>query len=112
MPEQVSQLTDATFEQHINSSDRPVLVDFWASWCPPCKVVEPILEGMAHELQGIVSIARLNVDQNPVTTDEYQVVGLPTFVLIKGGHVISRRVGAQSEAQLKAMLREASVLND
>lgn len=97
-------LTDINFDQKVVQSDLPVLVDFWASWCPPCKMVEPILEELAVEYSGLLTIAKLHVDQNPRTRDRYQILGVPTFVLFRDGQDIARRTGAQSKGQLRQML--------
>jgi len=97
-------LTDINFDQKVVQSDLPVLVDFWASWCPPCKMVEPILEELAVEYSGRLTVGKLHVDQNPRMRNRYQVLGVPTFVLFRDGQYIARRTGAQSKGQLRQML--------
>ena len=103
-------LTDNDFKNQVLESDIPVLVDFWASWCPPCKMVEPVIQESARDLKGITKIAKINVDQNPVSAFTYEVVGVPTFVLFREGNEISRCVGAQSKQQLLDMLENAGIL--
>ena len=98
--------TDANFEKEVMKSDFPVLVDFWASWCPPCKMVEPVIKDLAEQHNGRVKIGKLNVDQNPKIASKYAIQGVPTFVVFNSGKEIRRRTGAQSEAQLKDMLSE------
>ena len=96
--------TDANFEKEVLNSDIPVLVDFWASWCPPCKMTEPLIDKLAQEYDGKVKIGKINVDQNPKTASKYEIKGVPTFILFKSGEEINRRVAAQSEGQLRKML--------
>ncbi|MGD2207399.1 MAG: thioredoxin [Anaerolineae bacterium] len=99
-------LTDLNFEQEVVESDVPVLVDFWASWCPPCKMVEPVIEELVTEYDGRLKVGKLHVDQNPRTRDRYQVLGVPTFAVFRGGQILCRRTGAQSKGQLLQMLDE------
>ena len=106
----VLRLTDANFETEVLESDLPVLVDFWASWCPPCKVMEPIVETLAAEYDGQLKVGKLNVDQNRNTPDRYRVLGLPTFAVFQAGKVVEIRVGAQSKAQLVGMLGRTTAL--
>lgn len=97
-------LTDTNFEEEVIKSEKPVLVDFWASWCPPCKMVEPVIAELAEEFAGEIKTGMLNVDQNPGTAAKYEIKGVPTFILFEGGEPIQRRVGAQSKGQLREML--------
>ncbi len=97
-------LTDANFEREVLKSDLPVLVDFWASWCPPCKMVEPVIEALAQEYDGRLKVGKLHVDQNPKTASRYQIMGVPTFILFQDGGAIDRRTGSQSKTQLLQML--------
>jgi len=97
-------LTDANFEQEVLRSEIPVLVDFWASWCPPCKMVEPVVAELAEEFAGKIKVGKLHVDQNPRTASKYHIMGVPTFILFNSGKPLQRRVGAQSKEQLKQML--------
>ncbi len=101
--------TDANFENEVINSSLPVLVDFWGSWCPPCKMVEPVIEEISKELWGKVKVGKLNVDQNPRTGSAFQITGVPTFILFKDGKEIRREVGARSKQQLLQMIEE--VLN-
>lgn len=101
---QVLRLTDRNFEQDVFQSEVPVMVDFWASWCPPCKMADPVIEELAGEYTGTVKFGKINVDQNPGTATQHQVTGVPTFILFNSGKVVARRVGVQSKEQLKEML--------
>ena len=103
---QVLRLTDHNFEEEIARSETPVLVDFWASWCPPCKMVEPVLVELAREYDGQIKIGKLNVDQNPKTGGKYQIKGVPTFIIFKSGKPVQHKVGAQSKNQLKRVIEE------
>ena len=98
--------TDANFEKEVMKSDFPVLIDFWASWCPPCKMVEPVVRDLAEQYNGRLKIGKLNVDQNPKTASKYAIQGVPTFIVFNSGKEIQRRTGAQSEAQLQETLSE------
>jgi thioredoxin 1 len=102
-------LTDRNFETKVLASDLPVLVEFWGSWCPPCKMMEPTLEQLAADYDGRLAVGKINVDQNPRTAAEYRIQGAPTFVVFHAGEVRGRRTGAQSEAQLEKMLEETGV---
>lgn len=96
--------SDATFEAEVLKSDLPVLVDFWAEWCGPCKMITPILDEVSGEYAGRVVIAKLNIDENPGTPPKYGVRGIPTLVLFKNGEVDATHVGALSKSQLTAFL--------
>jgi thioredoxin 1 len=102
---QAVRVTDKTFDT-VLSSERPVLVDFWASWCPPCKMVEPVLDALASEYADRVLVCKLHVDRNPKMRDKYQILGVPTFAVFKDGELVSRRVGAQSKGQLESLIGE------
>jgi thioredoxin 1 len=101
------ELTDKNFEKEVLKANIPVLVDFWASWCPPCKMVEPVLDKLEKEYAGKVKIAKINVDRNPITSSKYQIKGVPTFILFQNAKIIKREVGAKSEKQLRQMINTA-----
>ena len=100
MSENITTLTDATFDETIASSDVPVLVDFWAEWCGPCKVIAPILEEIASEQAGRVKIAKLNIDENLDVTRRFEVMSIPTLLLFKDGQAVQRLIGAKPKGQL------------
>nr|VFJ76074.1 MAG: thioredoxin [Candidatus Kentron sp. FW] len=104
MSDQIAHLTDGTFEQEVLKSEIPVLVDFWADWCGPCKIIAPILEEAAKEYAGRVLIAKLNIDEHPSTPPKYSIRGIPTLMLFKQGNVEGTKVGAVSKSQLFAFL--------
>ncbi len=97
-------LSDATFEQEVIKSDQPVLVDYWAEWCGPCKMIAPILDEIAGEYNGKLKVAKLNIDDNPETPPKYGIRGIPTLMLFKDGNVEATKVGAVSKSQLTAFL--------
>ena len=100
MSQVVSALSDATFDEEIGSADQPILVDFWAEWCGPCKMVAPILEEIADEHVGALRIAKLNVDDNPDIAWRFSVMSIPTLIVFKDGHEAARIVGAKGKGQL------------
>ena len=100
----IVQVTDESFESEVLSADTPVLVDYWAEWCGPCKAIAPVLEQIAQEYDGKLRIAKLNIDDNPSTPPKYGIRGIPTLMLFKGGNVEATKVGALSKSQLAAFL--------
>ena len=97
-------LSDNNFQKEVLESELPVFVDFWGSWCPPCKMIEPIIDQLAHNLKGQVKVCKLNVDQNPATRSKFNVAAAPTFIIFNSGKVIGRTVGAKSKKQLLEMI--------
>lgn len=97
-------VTDETFEQDVLGAGSPVLVDYWAEWCGPCKMIAPVLEEIAHEYEGRVQVAKLNIDENPVTPPKYGIRGIPTLMLFKNGNVEATKVGAVSKSQLATFI--------
>jgi thioredoxin 1 len=96
--------TDAAFEKDVLNSDLPVLVDFWAPWCGPCKAMGPTIDALATEYAGKIRIGKMNTDENPATAMRYQVRGIPTLLLFKGGKVVDQRVGAMPKSDLQKVL--------
>lgn len=99
-------LTDTSFEEEVLKADSPVLVDFWAEWCGPCKMITPILDELATKYLGKVKIGKLNVDENQETPAKYSVKGIPTLILFENGKAKKTKVGALSKSQLEAFLDE------
>ncbi len=99
-------LSDGAFDETINGSDTPVLVDFWAEWCGPCKMIAPVLEEIAREQEGKITIGKLNVDDNPDTARRYEVMSIPTLMVFNNGSLEKRLVGARSKSQLLAELAQ------
>lgn len=104
MSEHISAVTDASFEQDVLKSGEPVLVDFWAEWCGPCRMIAPILEQVATENAGKIKVVKLNVDENPGTPPKFGIRGIPTLILFKNGQIAGTQVGAVHKAQLTAFI--------
>jgi thioredoxin 1 len=100
----IKHVSDASFDQDVLKSDTPVLVDYWAEWCGPCKMIAPILEDVAKDYAGRVDIAKLNVDEHQSTAGKYGIRGIPTLMLFKNGAVVATKVGALSKSQLALFL--------
>jgi len=99
----VNEVSDATFEEEVIQSDKPVVVDFWAPWCGPCRVIGPILEQMSDQHGGKVKFLKLNVDDNPQTSARYQIFSIPTVILFEGGAPAEREVGARSKGHYEGL---------
>jgi thioredoxin 1 len=100
-------VNDKNFASEVLKADLPVLVDFWATWCGPCRSISPIVEELAKEFLGKVKVTKLNVDESPSTPSQYGVRGIPTLILFKGGKVLDQIVGAVPKARLKALIEKA-----
>ncbi len=105
MSANITAVTDATFEQEVLKSDVPVLVDFWAEWCGPCKMIAPVLEQIASDTAGKLKIVKLNVDENQGTPPKFAIRGIPTLILFKNGQPAATQVGAVHKAQLTAFVQ-------
>ncbi|WP_350312907.1 thioredoxin TrxA [Dickeya fangzhongdai] len=104
MSDKIIHLTDDSFETDVLQSEHVTLVDFWADWCGPCKMIAPILDEIADEFDGKLMVAKLNIDENPATAPKYGIRGIPTLLLFKNGEVAATKVGALSKGQLKEFL--------
>jgi thioredoxin 1 len=102
--DKIVHVTDDNFESEVLQSSEPVLVDYWAEWCGPCKMIAPVLDEISGEYAGRVKIAKLNIDDNPNTPPRYGIRGIPTLMLFKGGEVEATKVGAVSKSQLTAFI--------
>jgi thioredoxin 1 len=107
--ENIIELTDASFEQDVLKSDIPVLVDYWAEWCGPCKMIAPLLDDVAVDYVGKLKVAKLNIDKNSATPPKYGIRGIPTLMLFKNGEVAATKVGALSKTQITAFLTSNNI---
>jgi thioredoxin 1 len=105
--ENVHTFTDDNFEKEVLQSAIPVLVDFWATWCAPCKAIAPLIDSIASEYEGRIKVGKVNVDDNPATPGKYGVRGIPTVILLKDGKVLDQVVGAIPKSQLEALIKKA-----
>ncbi len=99
-----AKFADSTFDQDVLKSETPVLVDFWAPWCPPCRAMSSTVDALAAEYAGKIKIGKMNLDDNPATPMRYQVRSIPTFLLFKGGEVVEQTVGAMPKSELQRMI--------
>ena len=104
MSEQIVHVTDDSFESEVLQSPQPVLIDYWAEWCGPCKMIAPVLDDIASEYDGKLKVVKLNIDENPNTPPRYGIRGIPTLMLFKDGEVEATKVGAASKSQLVAFI--------
>ena len=100
----IKNLEDGSFKEYIASAQTPVLVDFWAEWCGPCKMIAPVVEEIASEYQGKIQVAKVNVDNNRAIPSEYKISSIPTLVMFKGGNEVERFVGFRTKKELKSIL--------
>ncbi len=105
----VTEFSDSNFQADVLKSDQPVLVDFWAPWCGPCRMIAPVVEELANEYQGSVKIGKVNIDDNPTVAMNYGVNSIPTLMLFKGGQVVDRFVGVQPKSRLQQAIDAAKV---
>jgi thioredoxin 1 len=104
MSEHIHHVTDDTFEPEVLQADKPVLVDYWAEWCGPCKMIAPLLDDIAKDYAGKLKVAKLNIDENQATPPKYGIRGIPTLMLFKNGNLAATKVGALSKSQLMAFI--------
>jgi thioredoxin 1 len=107
MAENVTEFTDGNFQDEVLDSQGPVLVDFWAPWCGPCRMIAPLVEELAQEYKGSVKIGKINIDVSPSAATQYGVSSIPTLMIFKGGEVVDRFVGVQPKSRLQAALDAA-----
>lgn len=104
MSDKIIHVSDSTFEDEVLNSNTPIIVDYWAEWCGPCKMIAPILDEIADEYKGKLTVAKLNIDENQETPQKYAVRGIPTLMIFKDGEIAGTKVGALSKSQLSAFI--------
>ena len=107
MAEHIIHISDESFDEEVLQSERPVLIDYWAEWCGPCKMIAPVLDEIATEYSDRLKVVKLNIDDNPQTPPKYGIRGIPTLMVFKNGQVEATKVGAVSKAQLTAFLDDS-----
>ena len=107
MTEHIVHISDESFDKEVLQSERPVLIDYWAEWCGPCKMIAPVLDEIATEYSDRLKVVKLNIDDNPQTPPKYGIRGIPTLMIFKNGQVEATKVGAVSKAQLTAFLEDS-----
>jgi len=105
--ESLVQLTDANFEQEVLKSEKPVLVDFWAPWCGPCRAVGPVVEDLAETYKGRVKVGKINIDDNPKTATTYGVMSIPTLILFNKGDILDKLIGLSPKERLEGLIKKA-----
>jgi thioredoxin 1 len=105
--DKIKTLTDQNFQDEVNNSQTPILVDFWAEWCAPCRMIAPVLDEIAEEYEGKVTIGKINVDQNRSVAAQYGVMSIPTLILFKNGEMVEQLVGAQPKENLVKVIQSA-----
>ncbi len=106
MSDKIKHVTDGSFDQDVLSADGPVLVDYWAEWCGPCKMIAPIIEELAEEYGDRLTVAKMDIDSNTMTPQQYSIRGIPTLMIFRDGKVQATKVGAMTKGQLKAFVDE------
>ena len=104
MSEHIKHISDASFENDVVKSDTPVLIDYWAEWCGPCRMIAPLLDEVAQEFKGRLTVAKMNVDENQATPAKFGIRGIPTLMIFKNGAVVGTKVGAVSKSQLTSFI--------
>lgn len=106
MSDKITHVSDASFEEEVLKADRPVLVDYWAEWCGPCKMIEPILHELADEYDGQLKVVKLNIDENQQVTSQFKIRGIPTLMIFSEGKIQGMKVGAMTKTVLKGFVED------